>query len=136
MHLLLAIPEGSLMARPDLNPLNIGSIANGAAVELFDKSMKAISDNIADKSTDAEAVREITLTFKMKPDEERRRLIVTTSAKCKLAPVSAHKSTAYTGKGDDGEVYVFDADPRQDILFSAPDEETNLLPFNKEGAAQ
>lgn len=119
------------MARPNLNPLNIGSIANGAAVELFERSMKTVSSNIADKATDAEAVREITLTFKLKPDEDRKRIIVTTTAKCKLAAASPHKSTAYTGKGTDGEVYVFDADPRQDILFEAPADENNLIPFGQ-----
>lgn len=115
--------------RPDLNPLNIGSIANGAAIELFDKAMRSITANIDDKSTEAEAVREITLTFKLKPDEERRRLLVTTQAKCKLAPTSAHKSTAYTGKGDDGEVRIFDSDPRQDILWPVPEPDNKVVPL-------
>ncbi len=123
------------MPRPNLNPLNIGSVARGAAVELFEKCMAKISDNIADTATDATASREITITFKFKPDEDRRRILITTRAKTKLAAIADHASTAYLGKDGDGHTYVFDQDPRQDILFVPPAPEKNLLEFGN-GAKQ
>jgi hypothetical protein len=118
------------MPKPDLNPINLGSIARGAALELFDMAMEKVTANIADSSTDASASREITLKFRFKPDEDRRCAQVTTTASTKLAGCEEHVSKIYLGKDESGKAYAFDSDPRQEILFQPPPPERNLLEFN------
>lgn len=117
--------------KPELNPLNLGSVANGAAIELFEKAMQKVAANIADTSTDATAGREITLKFKIKPDDERKTLYVTTTSSVKLAPIAEHTSKSYLGKDTAGNTHIFDRDPRQDVLFEAPEPENTLLHFGQ-----
>ncbi len=118
------------MSKTNLNPINIGSIARGAAVELFEMALTKVTANIADKSTDATAGREITLKFKFKPDEDRRCCMVSTTASTKLAGAEEHVSKIYLGKDEDGKSYAFDSDPRQVVLFEPPVKDENLLAFN------
>lgn len=119
------------MPKPQLNPLNIGSIARGAAVELFEMAIEKVTANIADKSTDPTASREITLKFKFKPDDDRRTVQVVTTANTKLAGAEEHISKIYLGKDESGKTYAFDSDPRQEVLFEPPQEENNLLKFQQ-----
>lgn len=118
------------MSKPDLNPINLGSIARGAALELFDMAMTKVTANIADSATDPDAAREITLKFKFKPDSDRRCCQVFTTAQTKLAGCEEHVSKIYLGKDESGKVYAFDADPRQETLFQPPPADRNLLEFN------
>jgi hypothetical protein len=115
--------------QPELSPLNLGSIARGASLQLFEKALAKVAANIADKDTPATKSREIILHFKLKPDTDRRKLEITTSCEIKLAAVANHESTAYVGKSTAGDVLVFDRDPRQDLLFEPPAEKENLLQF-------
>ena len=117
------------MPKPEMIPLNLASIARGAAIELFDKSMNDVAKNIADTDTAAEAARSITITFKFKPESDRRTVHVSTSAKTTLAGAEEHSSKAYIGKTTDGQVIVLDQDPRQDVLFETPVKDDNLLNF-------
>ncbi len=117
------------MSKPELNPLNLGSIARGAAIELFEQGLEKVIANVADKSTDATAPREIVLRFKFKPDDDRRSCIVGTTLTTKLAGCEEHVSKIYLGKDDKGHSYAFDTDPRQEILFEPPPEEESLIDF-------
>jgi hypothetical protein len=117
------------MPKPDLNPINLGSIARGAAIELFDKAMLKVTENIADKSTDATAAREIVIKFKFKPDDDRRSASVVTTTTTKLAGCEEHVSKVYLGKDDQGNVLAFDSDPRQEVLFQAQPKDENLIDF-------
>lgn len=118
------------MAKPDLTPLNLGSVANGAALELFNKAIGEVVANIADTDTDPTAGREITLTFKFKPESDRRTIQVTTRAKTKLAGVLDHASRAYIAKDTGGGAYLVKQDPRQDLLFEPPaPAQDNLVQF-------
>ena len=117
------------MPETRLEPVNLGSLARGAAVKLFELECAKIAANIGDRSTPACAEREITLKIKFKPDADRRLIDVTTSASSKLASVEAHASRLYTGKGTDGQMYLFDEDPRQESLFAAPEKDKNMLAF-------
>ncbi len=105
------------MPKPDLTPVNLGSIARGAALELFEKCMADVAKNIADTDTDEEAARTISLTFKIKPESDRRTLHITTSAKTTLAGARDHARL------------LFLEDPRQDVLFEAPKATNNILDF-------
>lgn len=113
----------------DLSPLNLGSIARGASLQLFDKALARVAANIADKDTLATKSRKIILTFTLKPDSDRRKVDIHTDCEVKMAAVATHESTAYIGKSTLGDVLVFDRDPRQDLLFSPPEQKDNLLPI-------
>lgn len=117
------------MPKPEMNPLNLGSIARGAAMELFEKCLNDVAKNIADTDTSAEAGRSIAITFKFKPESDRRTIHISTSAKTTLAGAEEHASKAYLGKTTDGQFFVVDQDPRQDVLFEAPKKDDNLLDF-------
>lgn len=123
------------MAKPELNALNLGSIARGAALELFEKCLIDVAKNIADTDCAAESGRSISITFKFKPESDRRTIHVSTSAKTTLAGAEEHSSKAYIGKTTEGGVFLCDQDPRQDVLFEAPVKVDNLLDFGKETAA-
>jgi hypothetical protein len=114
---------------PQLEPLNLGSIARGALLELFEATATRVAHNIADTSTDAEAPRKITIELTFKPESDRRALKLTTTATCKLASISKHVSRVYLGKDDAGKTYLFDQDPRQEVLFAPPTPSENLLDF-------
>lgn len=121
------------MAPPNLEPLNLGSIARGAALELFEKALLQVAQNIADTDTEAEASRGITIQFKFKPEGDRRTIHITTSAKTTLAGCTEHASKAFIAKDEEGGVHVVDQDPRQDVLFpTAAPKDNNLLKFNTE----
>jgi hypothetical protein len=117
------------MAKPDLTPVNLGSIARGAGMELFEKALHQVVQNIADTDCAAEDARTITLTFKFKPESDRRKAHVTTSAKTTLAGAENHTSAAFIGKDTEGQYLMFLEDPRQDVLFEAPKQAENLLNF-------
>lgn len=117
------------MPKPEMNPLNLASIARGAAMELFEKCSTEVAKNISDTDTEAEATRSITITFKFKPESDRRTVHISTSAKTTLAGAEEHSSKAYLGKTKDGGVFLVDQDPRQDVLFETPVKDENLLEF-------
>lgn len=117
------------MPKPDLTPLNLGSIARGAALELFEKCLGEVVKNIADTDTDEEASRGITLTFKFKPEGDRRTVHITTSAKTTLAGARDHASKVFLGKTTEGQTLIFAEDPRQDVLFEPPKQADNLFEF-------
>lgn len=119
------------MAKPELNALNLGSIARGAALELFEKCLIDVAKNIADTDCAAESGRSISITFKFKPESDRRTIHVSTSAKTTLAGAEEHSSKAYIGKTTEGGVFLCEQDPRQDVLFEAPVKTDNLLDFTE-----
>lgn len=120
--------------KPDLTPVNLGSVAKGAALELFEKAVADIVRNIADTDTEATAEREITLKFKFKPEGDRRGIDITTTAALKLAGAIKHKSRAYMGKDTQGGAHLFLEDPRQDTLFDLPQQQDNLVDFKAPNA--
>jgi hypothetical protein len=122
------------MPKPQLEPVNLGSIARGALLELFNMSIAKVAANIADKSVEAESPREIVFKLKFTPDSDRAKIKVKTVADVKLAGVEAHTSYCYTGRDEKGNTYIFDEDPRQQVLFEPPEEKDNLVDFKMRAA--
>jgi hypothetical protein len=56
-----------------LESVNLGSIARGAAMEIFELEIAKIAANIADPNTKASKKRKLTLEFTFTPDSDRRR---------------------------------------------------------------
>lgn len=78
--------------------LSMENFANGAAKELFDRELGKVMDNINDVNTDPKTTREITLTFKIKPDQMRKEAALSVSAKHKIAPVNTAQGQAFFGR--------------------------------------
>lgn len=76
--------------RVDLHTIN-----NGAAGELFQEELTKVLANINDISVDAEGVREIKLVFKIKPTHDRLSSSVTIEASSKLACVQKHSGSMF-----------------------------------------
>lgn len=110
-----------------MKELNLETVADGAAKELFAREMAAVSENIYDQNTGAKAKRKITMTFEFEPDESRDEVRVVVQAKSTLAPVKAVTKTAHVGKRN-GKVTLFAQDTKQVDMF---DEETGIAKLEK-----
>jgi len=69
--------------------LSLDTLARGAAVEAVNEELARIVENIVDPNTPAKTVRSVTLTIKVKPNEQRNMGEVSIQAKSTLAPVEA-----------------------------------------------
>ena len=121
------------MPKNQLEPVNLGSIARGAAIELFEVEIPKIAANIADKNTPAKAKRTLTLKFTFEPDADRQAVDIDLVAELKLCGPDRHRSRAFMGKDTSGKPYLFPTDPRQEALFDPPEPEENLLNFKTGG---
>ena len=117
------------MPKPDLQPVNLGSIAHGALLEIFNLQIPKIAANIADTNTKATKERRITLELIFKPGLDRKAIEVTTRSSVKLASIADHASRVYLGKDANNQPLLFDIDPRQELLFEPPKKDENLLEF-------
>lgn len=92
--------------------LSLDSLAQGAAVELFNCELQNVLENILDPNTKATSTRNVTLTFTIKPDEERDFGHGTVEVKSKLAPVKGVGMPVYIGKRA-GRAVAMERDSRQ-----------------------
>jgi len=94
--------------------LSLSTMMEGAAIERFDVALYEILENIKDLNTDAEAVREITLKVKIKPDKERNFITFGMQVMSKPAPLSAIFSKAFVEKDAIGKIECREIEgPRQ-----------------------
>jgi len=70
-------------------------MAAGAIAERADYEVKKIMDNILDVNTPATKKRKLTLEVTFAPDDERRHISVTVTAKSKLEPTSPVATSLY-----------------------------------------
>jgi len=66
--------------------LSLENIRGGAATEVFNRELQAVMDDIVDPNKVTDAVREVTLKLKIKPDEKGSIGAVQVSVGSKLAP--------------------------------------------------
>ncbi len=93
--------------------ITLESIADGAAIEQFDIELQKVLNNIVDPNTVADAVREVTLTVKFKPDERRNYGVFAIQAKCKLAPHTPFMGQASFGREVNGSGVGFEFQRQQ-----------------------
>lgn len=79
-------------------PVSLVTINGGAAVEAFDDELRKVLDNIGDPNTKPDFTREVTLTVKISPDEQRRYADVIITAKSKVAPTRESSTLFWLGK--------------------------------------
>lgn len=108
-----------------LKAVGLDTIADGAALELFEHEVAKIAMNIFDKNTSPIVARSLTLKFDFKPDENREEVKVTVSAKTSLAPIKGYTKTVHAGKHN-GKPALFGTDTRQIDLFDAPEGVTQI----------
>lgn len=109
--------------------MSLINIKGGVAVELFDFEFQNVLKNIIDPNTNAEAVREITLKVKIKPDKERNFGPISIQAVAKLAPAAPVTTQAFFGM-ERGKAVAHEYNPKQGDLFEKP---TELAAVRKEG---
>jgi hypothetical protein len=98
------------------------SLSNGAGVEMFNRELEKVLENICDPNTKATAAREITLKVTFKPNEDREVGVVDISSSAKLAPVKSVGTMVYIGKKS-GRFVATENNPRQpafDIFAASP----------------
>ena len=77
--------------------ISIIQMARGAVIERIDLEMYKIMENIQDLNTEPSKERSLTITVKMRPDNNRENVKVAYEVKSKLAPAAAIETSLYCG---------------------------------------
>lgn len=112
----------------ELKEVALDTLAGGALPERFSREFQAVLENIQDPNTEAGEVRSITLTVKLKPNEDRDRARTAVSVKTKLAGPKPVETTVHMGRNKSGRLVAVDYDPRQAELFCEGDPDVTPLP--------
>lgn len=110
--------------------VSLVSIANGAALELFERELSSVLANIQDVNTAPRSKREITIRIAFKADESRERADVQVEVKSKLAGVRPVDREIFLGK-QDGENVAVQSNPRQGRIFDPVPSATDLKEVEK-----
>ena len=92
--------------------LSLETLGQGAAVEIFNEELSKMLDNVLDPNTSATAVRSVTLTFAVKPDEDRTFGAGKIDVSAKLAPPRGVGIPIYIGRHA-GRAVATERDQRQ-----------------------
>jgi hypothetical protein len=95
--------------------VSLATLGGGAAVERFDHELQKALNNIADFNTPPEAVREVTLKVRIKPNQDRDFTSVQIIATSKLAAIRPEATSFYIGS-DAGEAIATEYNPKQERL--------------------
>lgn len=85
----ISLGERGMIVHTQDEMVSLLNIKGGAAIELFDIELKNVLFNILDPNTKPDALREIILKVKIKPDEDRFISQVTVECSSKLSSMSA-----------------------------------------------
>lgn len=91
---------------------SIMRMARGAFEERVDYEMDKVIQNILDPNTKATAKRKITLTIELTPDDERRQIQVSVTAKSTLAATNPVATSLYVTGDSNGELIVAEMVPQ------------------------
>ena len=95
-----------------MNQKSIIDMAHGAFKERADYEMAKILENILDPNTKAEKKRTLTIKMVFVPDSERQTVQVEVTAKSKLEPTSAVKTSLYITGDQDGQATAIEMVPQ------------------------
>lgn len=109
--------------------ISLETLGHGAAVEMFNDELVKVLDNILDPNTPATAPRSVTLTFSIRPDEDRTYGPGTIQVVTKLAPRKGVGVPVYIGRRG-GRAVATERDQRQ---MSFGDE--NVIPMGGQHGA-
>lgn len=95
-----------------LDKKSILEMSMGAILERVDYEMGKVMENILDPNTKATAKRKITLTIELTPDDERRQIQVSVTAKSTLAATNPVATSLYVTGDSNGELVVAEMVPQ------------------------
>lgn len=98
------------MNKPSYEKVDLTTINNGAALELFEQEFEKVMLNINDPSINSDADRKIVLTFKVKPNKDRNSAVTTIEASSKLIS-NQHQSSIFVSNNN-----AFVTNPKQEIF--------------------
>lgn len=96
--------------------ITLGTVANGAAEELFATEVLRVLGNIVDLNTDHKQARSITLTVTFVPNELRDEADIQVKCVSKLAGLKKLRSHVYVGSHR-GVLVAVEHNPKQAGLF-------------------
>lgn len=102
---------------PDV--ISIDGLAGGAAVEKLNIELRKLAENVLDPNTKPDAVRTITLTIKIKPNDQRQVGNAEIAVKSSLAPSKGIPSMFVFDFDKDGKAAIKELvtrDPNQTII--------------------
>lgn len=115
---------------------SILEMAQGAILEVVDREVGAIVENITDVNTNATAKRKLTVTVVFTPDANRKTIMVQSSAKSALAPVEPVATALFiTSVAATGEMVVAEMTPQvpgQLAMNNQEQEQPKLLKFERQ----
>ena len=95
-----------------VNKKSVLEMAMGAIAEITDYEVERVVANIMDPNTAATAKRKITLTIELTPDDERRTIGVSVTAKSTLAATNPVATALYVTSDGNGELVVAEMVPQ------------------------
>jgi hypothetical protein len=98
--------------------LSLANLGDGGAMELFNKVLEEVLENIQDTNTKPDAPRSIVLTVTLKPDLARDFSQTEYKVVPKLAPIMAQKTRVFLSQrpGPDGQFFATEHNPKQPNL--------------------
>ena len=112
----------------DYQEVTIESLNSGAMKDLFEAAWKRLLENIGDSNTKADAVREVRVVVKVKPDKKRESAVTTVAVTDKLTPINPHESFILLSS-DGTKVSAYTTDPNQQSLALEGGAENNVRQF-------
>ena len=121
----------------ELTKQSILEMATGAIKERVDYEMGKVVDNILDLNTEATKARKVSVTLELKPDSERRTIMVKAVAKSTLVPTNPIATSLYVTADQSGEMAVVEMVPQvpgQTALGGEEQAEPKVLNFYQKRA--
>ena len=87
----------------DRERINLSNLDGGALAELFEANLPRLLDNVKDPNTKPEALRQVSITLKVKPTKSRREAVITYGVNLKLAAANERSTTVFLAKDEAGE---------------------------------
>lgn len=103
--------------------VTLQSLRNGGVLEVANKAIQDVVDNIANPDTQADGVREVTIKVKFKPTKDRSLTAITFSVQPKLQPVAPVVVNAALTKAEGANIALEIApeqNPAQHVLPGVP----------------
>ena len=99
----------------DRERINLSNLDGGALAELFAAKLPQVLENIKDPNTKPEAMRQITITMKIKPTKSRKEAELTYGIACKLAAPFERSTTVFLAHDANGELALKEYPQDKDI---------------------
>lgn len=110
--------------------VTLTTLADGAALELFQSELDRVLRNIQDPNTEPKASRKVVLEVSFNPDEMRECGDVRVRVSAKLAGLKGARTRVFFGRHK-GQLVATEFNPKQAGLF---DEKAELRDASKKGA--